>query len=132
MPRFEPQPTALTAPFWEATKERRYLLQWCRRCDAAIYYPREVCPGCLGEDLEWRESAGEGDVYTFNVMHKPGSPFMADAVPYVVALVDLREGARVMTNVVGCDPADVRVGMAVSLDWEPLSDGRHLAVFRPA
>jgi uncharacterized OB-fold protein len=64
-------------------------------------------------------------------MHKPGSPFMADAVPYVVALVDLREGARVMTNVVGCDPGDVRVGMAVSLDWEPLSDGRHLAVFRP-
>jgi uncharacterized OB-fold protein len=53
-------------------------------------------------------------------------------VPYVVALVDLPEGARVITNVVGCDPADVRVGLPVTLDWEPLSDGRHLAVFRPS
>lgn len=131
MPRFEPQPSTLTQPFWDATKERRYLLQWCGKCDAAVYYPRAACPGCLGDDLEWRAAAGDGVVYAYNVMHKPGSPFMADKVPYVVALVDLPEGARVMTNIVGCDPADVAVGLPVSLDWEPLSDGRNLAVFRP-
>ncbi len=131
MPRFEPQPTALTKAFWEATRDRRYLLQWCRSCDAPVYYPREACPTCLGDQLDWRETAGRGEVYTYNVMHKPGSPLMADKVPYVVALVDLEEGARVITNVVGCEPADVEVGMAVELDWEPLSDGRHLAVFRP-
>ncbi len=132
MPRFEPRPTDLTSPFWEATRDGRYLLQWCRSCDAAVYYPREVCPACLGDDLEWREAAGRGEVYSFNVMHKPGSPLMNDAVPYVVALVDLPEGARVMTNVVGCEPAEVRVGMEVALDWEPLSDGRRLPVFKPA
>lgn len=132
MPRFEPQPSELTQPFWDATRDRRYLVQWCRDCDAAIYYPRVACPACLGRDLEWREARGDGVVYSYNVMHKPGSPFMADKVPYVIALVDLPEGARVMTNIVGCDPAEVAVGCPVALDWEPLSDGRHLAVFRLA
>lgn len=129
MPRFEPSASELTEPFWEATKSRRLLLQWCRSCDESIYYPRYACPSCLGDDVEWREASGEGDVYTFNVMHSPGSPFMADQLPYVVALVDLAEGARILTNIVGCDPADVSVGMAVKLAWEPLSDGRHLPVF---
>ena len=58
--------------------------------------------------------------------------FVADKVPYVIALVDLPEGARILTNIVGCDPAEVEVGCPVALDWEPLSDGRHLAVFRLA
>lgn len=132
MPRFEPTASELTEPFWDATRARRFLLQWCGRCDAPVYYPRYVCPACLGDDLDWREASGAGEVHTFNVMHTPGSPFMADRVPYVVALVDLAEGARVLTNVVGCEPGDVQVGMAVRLTWEPLSDGRHLPVFEPA
>ena len=65
-------------------------------------------------------------------MHQPGNPMMADRVPYVLALVDLEEGVRMATNIVGCDPADVHVGMAVRVDWEALSDGRHLPVFVPA
>jgi uncharacterized protein len=132
MARFEPNPSPVTQPFWDATRERRYLLQWCRPCDEPVHYPRWACPRCLGEDLEWRQASGRGEVYTFNVMHRPGSPLMADATPYVIALVDLEEGARILTNVVGCDPADVKVGMAVRLDWEELSDGRALAVFVPA
>jgi uncharacterized OB-fold protein len=130
MPRFEPQPTALTQAFWDATREQRYLVQFCQACDRAIYYPRAVCPACLGDSLEWRPARGDGVVYSYNVMHQPGSPFMADKVPYVVALVELPEGARVMTNIVGCDPAEVEIGASVTIDWEPLSDGRHLAVFR--
>lgn len=132
MPRFEPQPSELTTPFWDATKEDRYLVQWCGACNAAIYYPREVCPTCLSSDqLDWRESPGRGEIYTYNVMHKAGVPFMADRVPYVVALVTLDEGARVLTNIVNCDPSTVKVGMPVQLAWEELSDGRKLAVFEP-
>lgn len=129
--RFEPPVTETTEAFWEATRDERLLVQWCASCDEAVFYPREVCPGCLGDDLTWRESAGRATVYAVSVQHRPGNPFMADRVPYAVALVDLDEGIRMMTNVVDCDPEQVTIGQQVAVSWEPLSDGRNLPVFRP-
>ena len=123
--------TPLTAPYWEATRRRELLLQWCRDCDAAVYYPRAVCPTCLGEDLEWRTASGRGEVYAFTVHHKAQHPAFEDLTPYVVALVDLAEGARVLSNVVGCPPGEVRVGQPVTVTWEELPDGRALPLFEP-
>lgn len=132
MARFEPQSNPTTEPFWEATRQQKYMLQWCTSCNKSIFYPREVCPKCLlSEKLEWRESPGQGEVYTFNIMRKPGVPFMADRVPYVVALITLDEGTRVLTNVVNCAPEDVKIGMPVKVAWEELTDGRNLPVFEP-
>jgi uncharacterized OB-fold protein len=131
--RVEPPPaTELSRPFWDATREERLLVQWCTACDAPISYPRELCPGCLGADLEWRPSAGTGTVYAASVQHRPATGQMADRVPYVVVLVDLDDGIRLMSNVVGCDPSDVAPGMRVAVTWEALSDGRKLPLFRPA
>ena len=136
--RMEPQGTELTEPFWEATREHKYLVQWCNNCSRPIFYPREVCPTCLSSDsLGWRESSGSGTVYAFSVQHRPGNPMMADRVPYVVALIELDAGApgqtiRVMSNVVNCDPSEVSVGQPVTLTWEELSDGRNLPQFQPA
>jgi hypothetical protein len=138
MARFEPPTTELTDTFWDATREQKYLVQWCGACDAPIFYPREVCPSCLSADsLEWRPSTGRGTVHAVSVQHRPGYPAMADRVPYVVALVDVDAGdgvrtVRIMSNVVNCDPGSVRVDDALTLTWEPLSDGRHLPVFEPA
>ncbi|MHB1911239.1 MAG: Zn-ribbon domain-containing OB-fold protein [Acidimicrobiales bacterium] len=131
MPRLEPSPTTLSQPFWEATRERRLLVQWCENCDAGIYYPRWACPSCLGEALSWRPASGRASLYTFNVLHPGANPMMADLGLICAALVDLEEGVRMVSNLVGCDPGELEVGMAVTLDWEPLSDGRHLPVFRP-
>ena len=130
-PRIELPSSPLTEPFWEATKARRLLLQWCRACDAPIHYPREMCPKCLGSDLEWREASGRGEVYACSVMHRSGNPLMADRVPYVVALIELEEGARMLSNVVGTPPEEVEVGMPVKVAWEELSDGRALPLFEP-
>lgn len=130
--RFEPPVSDAARPFWDATRERRLLLQWCRACDAPVHYPREACPRCLGDALDWREASGRGEVYAVSVMHRPGHPGLRDRVPYAVALVDLEEGARLMTNVVGCPPDAVRPGLAVRVTWEPLSDGRALPLFEPA
>jgi uncharacterized protein len=127
--RFEPPVSDDTEAFWEATRDKRLVLQWCTTCDKAIFYPRAACPGCLGDTLEWRTSAGIGRVHAVSVQHKAANPFMADRVPYAVALVDLDEGVRLMTNIVGCDPEEVTVDMAVSVTWEPLTDGRHLPLF---
>ena len=129
MARFALPASRLTTPFWDATREKRLLLQWCKSCDEVVHYPREACPRCLGEDLEWRPASGRGDVYACCVMQRPATPGLA--VPYVVALVDLEEGARMMTNVVGCSPADVVVGMPVQVTWEALDDGRALPQFEP-
>ena len=128
--RFEPAMSEVTEPFWEATRNQEFLLQWCTPCDAPIFYPREVCPTCLSSGgLEWRPSSGDGTVYAASVQHKPGNPLMADRVPYVVALVELIEGPRLMTNVINCAPDEVTIGAAVRLTWEALSDGRNLPQF---
>ncbi len=119
----------LSSPFWEATAEGRYLVQWCKRCERPIYYPRYACPACLSDALEWRPASGRGVVYAFSIVHTPAAPWMAGRMPYVAALVDLEEGVRVLTNIVDCDPAQVAVGAAVQIRWQPLDDGRALPWF---
>src|SRR5207247_1661829 len=96
--RLEPPTTETTAPFWDATRERRFLLQWCTACEAPVFYPRDVCPRCLGTALDWREASGRGTVYAVSVQHRAANPTMSERVPYAVALVDLEEGVRIMSN----------------------------------
>ena len=117
-------------PFWEATRHRRLVLQWCAVCDEPVHFPRSLCPRCHLSSLEWREASGTGTVHAVTVEHKPTA--MGEELPYAIALVDLDEGARFMSNVVGCEPADVRIGMTVRVTWEALDDGRHLPLFEPA
>jgi uncharacterized OB-fold protein len=128
--RIEPPVTPTSEPFWEATRQRRFLLQWCTDCDRAIFFPREVCPRCQGGRLEWRPSAGTGAIYTYTVEHHPQNPNLT--APYAIALIDLDEGVRMMSNVVGCPSEAVQVGMKVRITWEVLSDGRNLPQFEPA
>jgi uncharacterized OB-fold protein len=139
--RLEPPVGAESAPFWDATREGRLLVQWCTRCERGIFYPRVFCPYCAGGggggaggQLAWREASGRASVYAAVVEHRPeaaGASF-ADGAPFCIALVELEEGVRMMTNVVGCPPGAVHSGMAVTVTWEPLSDGRQLPLFRPA
>ena len=140
--RMEPPVGAESGPFWEATRDGTLLVQWCTSCDRGIFYPRAFCPYCPssgssgslgGSTLEWRTASGRATVHAATIEYKPaatGSTF-SDGRPYVVALVDLDEGVRMMTNIVGCAPEDVRPGMAVRVTWEPLSDGRQLPLFTP-
>jgi uncharacterized OB-fold protein len=134
--RLEPPVGPESAPFWDATREGTLLVQWCTTCDRGVFYPRAFCPHCgaSGDTLEWRRATGRATVYAAVVENHPettGAAF-SDGEPYCVALVDLDEGVRMMSNVVGCPPEEVRTGMAVEVAWEPLSDGRRLPVFRPA
>jgi uncharacterized protein len=128
--RFEPPISEVAEPFWDATREGRLLLQWCTACACPVWYPREVCLRCLGSTLEWRESQGRGVVYACTVEHKAQTRALEP--PYVVALVELDEGVRLLSNVVGRPPDQVAVGDRVRVTWEPLSDGRRLPLFEPA
>ena len=129
--RFRPPISPASEPFWAATREPRLLVQWCVPCERPIHFPREACPSCLGTDLEFRTASGRATVYAVSVMAKPANPSMAGRGPYSVALVELDEGVRMLTNVITSDPDSVSIGDSVTVAWEPLSDGRHLPVFVP-
>ncbi len=121
----------VAAPFWEATKTKRLVLQRCESCEKFVFYPRDFCPHCFGESLSWENVSGEGTIYAISVMHKPGNPMMAGQIPYAVAIVELREGVRMLSNLVGCKPGEGRVGMKVRVAWEALPDGKNLPLFEP-
>ncbi len=120
-----------TAPFREATRRGVLLLPWCDRCGEVIWYPRSFCPHCGCAEVTWRPASGAGTVYSFTVVRKAHGRY-AGAVPYVLAYVELAEGPRVLTNVVGCEPGRVRIGQAVTLAWETAEDGTRLYRFSPS
>ena len=122
--RFVSPPSPAAGPFWDATKEQRLVLQWCLDCEQPVHFPREVCPRCLGSRFDWREASGHAEVYSVVVEHRAEEPF-------AIALVDLAEGVRMLTNVIGCPADQVSVGMPVQVTWEALDDGRHLPLFEP-
>ena len=123
-----PIPDAVSRPFWEGIADGLLRLQHCRQCDRHVFYPRAVCPHCSADDLCWVDARGSGRIHSFTVVHR-APPDYRDDVPYVVALVELDEGVRMMTRVVDVDPSAVRVDMPVTVSIQ--GDPR-LPYFRPA
>lgn len=130
--RLAPPVSEAALPFWDATRERRLALPWCTACEAPVFFPRAVCPTCLDSALEWRPASGRGVVYAVTVEHRPQNPAFRARAPYAVALVELEEGVRLLTNLVGAAPMSFAVDDPVQVVWEPLPDGRHLPLFGPA
>jgi uncharacterized protein len=127
--RPEPSPSELTAPFWEHAARRELVRQRCDVCGKSFFTPKMACPFCLSVEWTWVLSAGEGTVYSYTVCHRaPGPGF---DVPYVLAVVDLSEAWSMLTNIVGCDPVEVSIGMAVSATWLELDGSMLLPVFEP-
>ncbi len=108
-----PEPTPVSAPYWEALREHRIRIQYSPSSGSYVFYPRLLAPGTLADDLEWREVPGLGTLYTFTVCEKPTAPFFADSLPQLLAVVQWDEGPRMSTEIVGADPVDLRVGMRV-------------------
>ena len=126
-----PETQPWTQAFWDGTREGKLLVQVCRQCQARIFAPRKRCPQCWSSDLGWIESAGRGTVYTFSTAYSGVEPKFADELPYTIAYVDLAEGIRMMTRIVGCDPAELAIGMEVEVVFHD-RDGFRLPYFRPA
>lgn len=117
----------VSAPWWEATRERRLTVQRCLECGHRQHYPRALCTGCGGLELEFAEVSGSGRVDSFTVVHRAPDPAMD--TPYVIARVRLAEGPILLTRLVGAKPGAWTCDDPVRLDWWPLPDGRHLPVF---
>jgi uncharacterized OB-fold protein len=123
----------LTQPFWDAANEGTLLVQRCDRCGHVQHYPRNICVKCWSHELQWVVAAGTGTIWTFTVVNVPGHPAWSAEVPYVLALVELDEGPRLMTNIIGCDPNDVQVGQRVVLTpSRPSGSNQTLMQFSPS
>lgn len=116
--------------YWDAAKEHRLVAQRCEGCGRFRHPPRPMCPHCRSTAFELVELSGEGEVYSFSVLHHPRSP--AFDYPIVAALVELAEGVRVVTNLVEVDLEDVCIGMRVAVTFAPTIDVWAVPVFRPA
>lgn len=119
-----------TEPFWRAAREHRLVVKRCADCGKAHFYPRELCPHCHSDAVSWFDASGHGTIYSFTVARRPAGPAFQPDAPYVVALVDLDEGARMMTNVVGCPPDTVRIGMRVTVSYDDVTPEVTLPKFR--
>jgi uncharacterized OB-fold protein len=96
-----------------------------------VFFPKLFCPHCLSRALQWERASGRGTIYSFTIVRSnPPSPFLGD-VPFVVAIVELEEGVRLMSNVVGCDPAALRCGQAVEVTFDDVTSEVSLPKFRP-
>lgn len=126
-----PSPDPVTAPYWNAAAERRFVLPRCEDCGRHHFYPRSVCPHCGSSQLAWVEVSGRGEVYSYTVIHRAPSAAFAPDVPYAVALIALEEGPHLMSHVVGCAPGEVRIGLPVQVDFRDAGDGVLLPVFAP-
>jgi uncharacterized OB-fold protein len=125
-----PQPTAETAPYWAAAKSGRLVIQRCPACARYQFYPRPFCTACLCDELEWVDASGRGQIYTYTICRIPANPAMAEKVPYAMAVVDLAEGVRMLTQIVDSDLDQVRIGAPVQAVFEPISDDITLPQFK--
>jgi uncharacterized OB-fold protein len=118
-------PDSWTEPFWVAAAEHRLVIPRCTHCGLFRMPPSPFCYSCRAQDVEWVEQDGTGVVYSFTVVHHAVTPIVANAVPYVPAVIELPDapGVRLVVQLVGVDPKDVRIGMRVRVVWDDVGDG---------
>lgn len=126
-----PEVTPESAPFWEYCKQHEFRLQRCSDCGTVRNPMAFICPSCTSDRSTWERLSGRGTVHSFVVYHQVYHPGFTGEVPYVVALVQLDEGPRFLSNLVGCPKEDVTVGMPVEVVFEDITVEFSLPKFRP-
>ena len=128
-----PQPiTPEARPYWDGAREGKLMLPKCQTCGKAFFYPRVMCPFCSSRDIAWIQASGRGTLYSFEIAHQILNKAFKVKPPVILAMVELEEGPRVMTNLVDCEPSDVRIGMALEVAFRELTPEVTAPVFRPA
>jgi len=118
--------------YWEGAGRGELVLQRCRACQIVQHRPRGFCVSCLSDDIEHFVASGRGEVYTYSIVRQNQMPRFRNALPYVVAYVQLEEGPQLLTNLVDCDPESVSIGMLVRVDFVKTEGGLGVPRFVPA
>jgi uncharacterized OB-fold protein len=132
-PKPLPVPTPETQPYWDGLKAHELRIQRCLDCGQAYFYPRPFCPHCFSDKVEWFKASGKAKLHTYEVIHRAPPAFAADA-PYVLAVVELEEGPRMLTNIVGggTEPAGLKIDMPLQIRFDDVSSDITLPKFGPA
>lgn len=125
-----PRHLKFSEPFWEGTRQKKVMLQYCRATGQYQFYPRPVSVFTGRRDIEWREVSGRGKIFSFTIARVARPPF-AEHTPYVIATVQLDEGVNIVTNIVWCPLNRLEIGLRVRPSWVPLPDGTNLLLFTP-
>ena len=126
-----PQITPEMRPFWDAARRHQLVVQRCLGCHAHRFPARDLCSRCLSREADWVPVSGRGTVFSWAVMHQVYHPGFAAEVPYAVVVVELEEGARLLSNLVGCPLGDVAAGMPVEVIFDDVTPDVTLPKFRP-
>jgi uncharacterized OB-fold protein len=136
MPSSKPTPkrTELTAPFWDAAREHRLVIQRCTACGYYNHPPVPLCDDCSSPDLAFTEVSGKGTVYTYSLMHQKNIQGFEEDIPYMTALVELDEQPNLllMTNLPGAKPDEIKIGQPVEVEFQQFTDDIVLPQFRLA
>lgn len=127
---FLPTTSPETEPFWQAANRGVFLLQRCPDCGKTQYHYRALCVHCMSDRVEDMPSSGKGTVWTYSVVYRNNSPGYTEQVPYVVALVELEDGVKVISNVLSDDPEKVTFGTEVHVEFSEAENGQSIPVFR--
>lgn len=112
--------TDISRQFYVGCKQGRLLYQRCQDCDMAVFFPKKYCPGCLGENLSWDRSAGEGTIHSYTVTHSFAPSEFSRMTPYILAVVKLEEGFKMMTNIINSPVDIVSCGQRVRVVFEQI------------
>ena len=129
-PRPVPKPTPTTQEFWDGAKKGKLMLQWDPIARKYQFWPRANSVRTGRRNLQWKATSGKGHLYSFTITHVPTPGFEAKA-PYVVGMIELDEGVRIISNMVNMTPDEVEIGMRVKVAWEKLNDDITYFAFEP-
>lgn len=129
-----PVPQPESDYYWESAANGKLVIQRCKDCGDAQFYPRVFCTVCSSRAVDWIQSSGKGTLFTFAIVHQPPHPGFADDVPYITAIVELEEGVKMPSQVIGIDPdpEKLSIGMALEVVFEKATDAISLPKFRLA
>lgn len=130
--RARPKPTPETKHFWDGCKQGELRLQTCESCDHTYFPPRPFCPACSSRKVRIVKASGKATLYSYVINHRPLAPGFTE--PYAIAVVELAEGPRMMTNIVDCPqtPEALVLDMKLEATFQPLDDSITLPLFKPA
>tara|TARA_R110000868_G_scaffold404811_1_gene683378 strand:+ start:24456 stop:24914 length:459 start_codon:yes stop_codon:yes gene_type:complete len=116
-------------PFWAGCEDGELRLPWCLACHEPHFYPRSFCPHCGHQELEWRRMSGHGEIYSFAVVEAPIEKAFAEMLPYVVVIVELKEGVRLLSHLVEANVNKVHCGQSVEVQFFKMPGGITAPVF---
>jgi uncharacterized protein len=122
---------AETKPYWEYCRQHELRMQKCTRCGHIRFPISILCPQCHSQDSQWEKLSGKGTIYSYTVYRVAYHPAFKDDIPYMVAIIQLDEGPRMESNIIGCKPEDVKIEMPVEVSFEDITAEVSLPKFKP-